>query len=146
MWELDHKTSWAPKNWCFWIVMMEKTPENPLDCKEIKPVNPKGNQPWIFTERTESWSSSILGHLMWRADSLYKTLMLGKIEKGKGVAEDTTVRQHNRLNGHEFEPTPGDSEGQGSPACCSPYRAAQSQTRLTNWTTTNWITLLCTWN
>ena len=76
MWELDHKESWAPKNWCFWSVVLEKTLESPLDCKEIQPVHPKGNQSWIFTG-SWSWNSS---HLMWRTDSFEKTLMLGKIE------------------------------------------------------------------
>ena len=81
MWELDHKESWAPKNWCFWTVVLEKTLESPFDSKEIKPVNPKGNQSWIFTGRTDAEAKTpILGHLMWRTDSLEKNLMLGKIE------------------------------------------------------------------
>ena len=76
MWELDHKESWMPKSWC-----LEKTLESPLDCKEIKLVNPKGNQFWIFIERTDAESETpILCHLMWSTDSLEKTLMLGKIE------------------------------------------------------------------
>ena len=79
MWELDYKESWALKNWCFWTVVLEKTLESPLDCKEIKPVLPKGNQSWIFTERTDA-ELQYFGHLMWRADSFEKTLMLGKIE------------------------------------------------------------------
>ena len=81
MWELDHKESWVPKNWCFWTVMLEKTLESPLDCKEIQPVNPKGNQSWIFIGRTAvKLKFQSLGHLMWTTDSLEKTLMLGKIE------------------------------------------------------------------
>ena len=81
MQELDCKESWAPKNWCFWTVVLEKTLESPLDCKEIQPVNPKENQPWIFIGRTDVEAEApILGHLMWRTDSLEKTLMLGKIE------------------------------------------------------------------
>ena len=81
MWELDCKESWAPKNWCFWTVVLEKTLESPLDCKEIKPVHPKGNQSWIFIGRTDVEAESpILWHLMWGADSFEKTLMLGKIE------------------------------------------------------------------
>ena len=80
MWELDHEESWAPKNWCFQIVVLENALQSPLDCKEIKPVNPKGNQPWIFTGRTDAEAETPFGHLMWRADSLEKTLMLGKIE------------------------------------------------------------------
>ena len=80
MWELDYKESWAPKNWCFWTVVLEKTLENPLDCKEIQPVHPKGSQSWMFIGRTDVQAEAILGHLMWRADSLEKTLILGKIE------------------------------------------------------------------
>ena len=86
MWELVHKESWAPKNWCFWTVVLEKTLESPLDCKEIKSVNPKENQSWIFIGRTDAktevpilWQS-ILCILMQRTDSLEKTLMLGKTE------------------------------------------------------------------
>ena len=80
-WELDHKEGCAPKIWCFQTVVLEKTLESPLDCKEIKPVNPKENQPWIFTGRTDAETElQYFGHLMQRADSLEKTLMLGKIE------------------------------------------------------------------
>ena len=81
MWELDHKEGWAVKNWCFWTVVLEKTLRRPLDCKEIKPVNPKGNQSWIFTEGLIlKLKLQYFGHLMQRADSLEKTLMLGKME------------------------------------------------------------------
>ena len=81
MWELDHKETWAPKNRCFWTVVLEKILESPLDCKEIKPVNPKGNQFWIFIVRTEAEAEVlILGHLMRRVILLEKTVMLGKIE------------------------------------------------------------------
>jgi len=80
MWELDHKESWVPKNWCFQIVVLEKTLESPLDSK-IKPVSPKGNQPWIFIGRTDAEAEApVLGHLLQRADSLAKSLMLEKIE------------------------------------------------------------------
>ena len=79
--ELDHKEGWAPKNWCFRIVVLKKTLESPLDSKEIKLVNPKGNQPWIFIGRTFlKLKLQHFGHLMWRADSLEKTSMLGKIK------------------------------------------------------------------
>ena len=111
MWELDHKEGWALKNWCFWIVVLEKTLESPLDCKEIKSVNPKGNQPWIFHGKTDTdapilWPPSAKGRLIkdlnarrdWR-------------QKEKRVAEDEMVRQHPWLNGHEFEQTLGDGEG-----------------------------------
>ena len=81
MWELDYKESWAPKNWCFWTVVLEKTLESPLDCKEIQPVHPKGDQSWIFVGRTDAEAeTTILWHLMWSTDSLEKMLMLGKIE------------------------------------------------------------------
>ena len=81
MWEFDHKESWAPKNWCFWTVILEKTPESPLDCKEIKPVSPKGNQSrysleWLMLKLKLQY----FGHLTWRTGSLEKTLMLGKIK------------------------------------------------------------------
>ena len=78
MWEY-HKEGWAPKKWCFWIVVLEKTLESPLDSKEIKPVNPKGSQPWHSLEGL-MLKLQYFGHLMWRANSLEKTLMLGKIE------------------------------------------------------------------
>ena len=79
--ELDHKEGWAWKNWCFWTVVLEKTLESPLDCKEIKPVKPKGNQSWIFIGRTDAEAEAqILWPLVWRADSLEENLMLGKTE------------------------------------------------------------------
>ena len=77
------KEGWAPKNWCFWTVVLEKTLENPLDCREIQPVNPKGNQPWIFMMLKLQY----FGHLLWRANLLEKTLRLGKIE-GKRITGD----------------------------------------------------------
>ena len=82
MWELDHKESRMPKNWCFWTVVLEKTIESPLDCKEIKPVHPKGNQHWILAGRTDAEAEApiLWLHLWRRADSLEKTMMLGKIE------------------------------------------------------------------
>ena len=84
MWELDSKKDWAPKTWCFWTVVLEKTLETPLDSKDIKPINPKGNQLWIFIGRTNVEAEAlILWPLMQRADSLEKTLMLGKVEGRK---------------------------------------------------------------
>ena len=81
MWELDPKKGWALEYGCLWTVVLEKTPESSLDCKEIKPVNLKGNQPWIFTGKTDAKASaSILGHLIQRADSLEKIAKLEKIE------------------------------------------------------------------
>ena len=81
LWQLDYKESWALKNWCFWTVLLEKTLESPLDCKEIQPVNPKGNQSWIFISGLMlKLKLQYFGHLMWRADSMEKILVLGKIE------------------------------------------------------------------
>ena len=85
MWELDYKENWAPKNWCFWTVVLEKTLESPWDCKEVKPVHPKGNQSWIFIGRTDAEAEA---PILWPTDAknwliLEKTLMLGKIE-GRG--------------------------------------------------------------
>ena len=97
MWELDHREGWELKNWCFWTVLLEMTLECPLDCKEIKPINPKGEQPWIFIGRTaaETEAPVLCGHLMrW----------LGSI-----------------TNSMKFEQTPGDSWGPNSLACCSPW-------------------------
>ena len=82
--QLHYKESWAPKNWCFWTVVLEKTLESSLDCKEIQPIHPKGNQPWIFFGRTDAEAETpILCHLMQRTDWFEKTLMLGKIEGGR---------------------------------------------------------------
>ena len=81
MWEVDHKESWVPKNWCFWTVVLEKTLESPLDCKEIQPVHPKGDQSWIFIEGLMlKLKLHYFGHLMWRTDLSEKTLKRGKIE------------------------------------------------------------------
>ena len=113
------------KNWCFEIVVLEKTLECPLDSKETKTVNPKGNQPWIFTGKTcWSWSSNTLITKFFDA----KNRLIGKNpdagkdwrQEEKGATENEMVRQHHWLSGYEFEQTPRDSEGQGSLAFCSP--------------------------
>ena len=111
MWELNYKESWPPKNWCFWTIVLEKTLESPLDCKEIKLVHPKGNQFWILIGRIDAEAEApILGHLMWRTDSFEKTLMLGKTEgRRRRRWQDEMAEWHHWLNGHEFEQTPGDS-------------------------------------
>ena len=126
MWELDHKEGWAPKNWCFWTVVLEKTLDSPLDCKEIKPVNPKGNQPWIFIDAEAETP------ILWPPDT--KSRFSGKAsdaekdwrETEKVPAEDEMVGWHNQLNAHEFEQTPGDSEGRESLVCCSPWGRKES--------------------
>ena len=113
MWELDYKESWAPKNWCFWSVVLKTTLESPLDCKEIKPVNPKGHQFRIYSLEGLMLKLQYSGHVMQRTDSLEKTLMLGKgwRQQEKGITEDETVRWHHWLNGHEFEQAPGAGDG-----------------------------------
>ena len=137
-WELDNKKGWALKNWCLWTVVLEKTFESPLDSKEVKPVNSKGNQPWIFIGRTGLMLKlQYFGHLMQRTDSLEKTLMMGKIEgrRRRGRQRNEMVGWHHRLNGREFEQTPGDSGGQGSLPCCSPWGSKKSD--ITEWLNNN---------
>ena len=93
MWELDYKETWAPKNWCVWTVVLEKTLESPSDCKEIKPVHPKGDQSWVFIGRADlKLKLQYFGLLMWRADSFEKTLMLGKIEGRRRRGRQRTKR------------------------------------------------------
>ena len=106
MWELDHKESWAPKNWCFWTVVLEKTLKRPLDCKEIKPVHPKGNQSWTFIQRTNAkaetpilWPPNVKNWLNWKDPDLGKDWR----REEKGMTENEMVGWHHRLNGHEFE-------------------------------------------
>ena len=100
MWELDYKESWALKIWCFWTVVLEKTLESPLDCKEIQPVHPKGNQSWIFIGRTDAEAET---PTLWPHD--VKSWLIGKDwrQKQKGMTEDEMVGWHHRLSGHEFE-------------------------------------------
>ena len=83
MWELDYKESWAPKNWSFWTVVLEKTLESPLGSKEVQSVHSEGDQSWIFIGKTDAEADQYFGHLIWRTDCLHKTLMLGKIEGGR---------------------------------------------------------------
>ena len=141
MWELNHKEGWAPNNWCFQAVVVDKTLESPLDSKEIRPVNPKGNQHWILIGRTEAEAEApiLWPLLMWRANSLgkkkKKTTDAGKDWKQEKVTEGEMVGWHHRLSGHEFEQTLKDSEGQGSLACCS-RGIAECQTGLSDWITT----------
>ena len=120
MWELDHREDWAPKNWCFRTVVLGKALENPLDCMEIKPVNPKGNQSWIFIGNAEAEAP-----ILWPPD--VKSWLIEKDpekdwrQEEKGMTEDEMAGWHRLLNGHESKQTPGDSEGQGSLACCSSW-------------------------
>ena len=117
--------------------MLEKTLESPLVNKEIKPINPKGNQSWIVIGRTDVEAEApIFGHLMWRVNSLEKTLMLGKIESRRRRGwQDEMVGWHHQLNGHKFEQAPGDGDGQGRLACYSPWGRKESDT--TEWLNNN---------
>ena len=106
MWELDYKESWAPKNWCFWIVVLEKTLESPLNCREVQPVHPKGNQSWTFIWRTDVeaetpilWPPDVKSWLIWKDSDAGKD---SKWEE-KGITEDEMVGWHHWLNVHEFE-------------------------------------------
>ena len=131
MWELDHKENWVPKNRCFWTVVLEKTLEGCLASKEIKPAHPKENQPWIFISRTGAKAED---PILWPPDE--KSWFIGKDpdtvkdwgQEKKGTTEDEMVGWHHRLNGHEFEQTLGDGEGQGSLVCCCPWGHKESDT------------------
>ena len=122
--ELDHKEGWAPNNWSFWTVVLEKTLESPYDSKEIKPVNPRRNQPWIIIGRTDV---ELEAPVLWPPDA--KSRFIGKDpesgkdwgQEEKGATEDEMVWWHHWLNGHEFEQTLGDSEAQGNLAYCSSW-------------------------
>ena len=123
IWELDHKESWVMKNWCFWTVVLEKTLESPLDCKEIQPVHPKGNQSWIFIGRIDAESKI---PILWPPDA--KSWLTGKDpdagrdwrQEEKGTTKDEMVGWHHQLNGHEFEQALGVGGRQGRLACFSP--------------------------
>ena len=138
MWELDYKESWELKNWWVWTVVLEKTLESPLHCKEIQLVNPKGNQPWIFTGRTDAEAET---PVLWPPDA--KKLLIGKDPDAgkdgrqgeKGTTEDEMVGWHHWLDGHEFEQALGVGDGQGSLAYCSPWGRKESETtEWLNWT------------
>ena len=120
MWELNHKEGWALKNWWFWMVVLEKTLESPLDSKEIKPVHPKGNQPWILTGRTDAKTEA---PILWPPD-VKNSLVEKDPDAGKNWRQEEKGKMRwldHWLNGREFEQTLGDGEGQGSLACCSPW-------------------------
>ena len=136
LWELDHKEGWALKNWCFQIVP-EKTLESPLDSKETQPVSPKGNQPSIFIGRTDAEAEA---PIIWPPD--VKSWLIGKDsdvkvwkQEEKGATEDEMVGWHHQHDGHEFEQTLGDSEGQGSLVCCCPWGHKESDA--TEWLNNN---------
>ena len=131
MWVLDYKESWVLKNWCFWTVVLEKTLESPLDSKEIKPVNPKGNQSWIYIGRTDAeaeapiiWPSDANGRLIGKDSDAGKDWR----QEEKGTTEDEMAGWHHRLEWHEFGLTLGVDDGQGGLACCDSWGHKESDT------------------
>ena len=142
MWELDYKENWVPKNWCFWTVVLEKTLQSPLDCKEIQPVHPKGDQSWVFIGRTDVEAET---PILWPPDMkswlIWKDLDAGKDwRQEKGTTEDKIVGWYHRLNGHGFGWTPGVGDGQGGLACCGSWGRKESDTtEPLNWTELNFL-------
>ena len=143
MWKLDYKESWVPKNWCFWTVVLEKTLESLLDCKEIQLVHPKGDQSWVFIGRTDVeaetpilWPPDVKSWLITKDPDAGKDWGQGE----KGMTEDEMVGWHHQLDGHGSGWTPGVGDGQGGLACCSSWGRKESDTteRL-NWTELNWM-------
>ena len=138
-WELDHKESWVPKIWCFWTVVLEKTLESPLDCREIQPVHPKGDQFRIFIGRTDAEAEA---PILWPPD--VKNCLIGKDpdagkdwrREEKGTTEDEMVGWHHRLSGHGFGWTPGAGEWQGGVLCCGSWghKVRQHWATELNWT------------
>ena len=138
MWELDHKESWVLKNWCFWTVVLEKTLESPLDCEEIQPVHPKGDQSWVFIGGTDVeaktpilWPPDVESWLIWKDPDGGKDW--GQEEKG--TTEDEMVGWHQQHNRHGFGWAPGFGEGQEGMAYCGSCSCKESDiTERPNWT------------
>ena len=140
MWKLDYKEAWVRKNWCFWIVVLDKILESSLDFKEIKSVNPEGNQPWIFIGKTEAEAP-----ILWPPYA--NNWIIGKDpdagrnwgQEEKRTTEDEMIGWHHQLNGHEFGWTLGFGDGQGGLACCDSWGCKESDmTEWLNWTQLNW--------
>ena len=138
MWKLDCEESWMLKNWCFWTVVLEKTLESPLDCKEIQLVHPKGDQSWVFIGRTDVEAET---PIVWPPDA--KSWLIGKDpdagrdwgHEEKRTTEDEMAGWHHWLDGHELEWTVGDGDGQGGLACCNSWGQKESDmTERLNWT------------
>ena len=131
MWERDNKKGWALKNWCLWTMVLAKTFESPLDSKEIKPVNPKGNQPWILTGKTDT-EAPLLWPLGVKSQLIRKDPDAGKDwRQEKGVTDDEIGGWHHWLSRHELLQALGDGERQGNLACCSPWGCRVGHARAT---------------
>ena len=138
---MDCEVSWALKNWCFWTVVLEKTLESPLDCKEIQPVHPKGGQPWVFFGGTHAEAET---PVLWPPHA--KSWLIGKDsdagrdwgQEEKGMTEDEMARWHHWLYGHESKWTLGVGDGQGGVACCGSWGRKELDT--TEWL--NWMQIL----
>ena len=142
MWELNCEEGWALKNWCFWTVLLDKTLESPLDCKEVQPVLSKGDQSWEFIGRTDGKAET---PILWPPHA--KSWLIGKDsdagrdwgQEEKGTTEDEMAGWHHRLDGHECEWTPGVGDGQGGLACCDSWGHKESNmTEQLNQTELNW--------
>ena len=141
MWELDCEEGWVPKNLCFWTVVLEKTVESPLDCKEIQAVHPKGDQSWVFIGRTDVEAETLI---LWPPDAkswlVWKDPDAGKDwgQEEKGTTEDEVVGWHHQLNEHEFGYTLGVGNGQGGLACCNSW----GRSWVSDWTELLYLTFL----
>ena len=138
MWELDCEESWVPKNWCFWTVVLEKTLESPMDCKEIQPVHSEGDQPWDFFGRNDAKAET---PVLWPPHA--QSWLIGKDsdagrdweQEKKGTTKDEMAGWHHQLSGHRFGWTPGVGDGQGSLVCCGSWSHRESDTtKRLNWT------------
>ena len=147
MWKLDCEESWALKNWCFWTVVLEKTLESPLDCKEIQPVHSEGDQPWVFFGRNNAKAEI---PVLWPPHA--KSWLFGKDcdagrvwgQEEKGTTEDEMAGWHHWLDGHEFGWTPGVGDGQGGLACYNSWGHKESDTtEQLNWTELNHYIYYC---
>ena len=149
LWELEYKESWVPKNWCFWAVVLEKTLESLLDCKEIQPVHPKGNQSSVFIGRTDVeaetpvfWPADVKSWLIWKDPDAGKDLRWEE----KGTTEDEMIEWHHWLYGHGFGWTPGVGDAQGGLACCGSWgHKVLDMTEWLNWTELNFIYIKNFW-
>ena len=142
MWELDCEEGWVLKNWCFWTVVLEKTLENPLDCKTIQPVHSEGDQPWDFFGRNDAKAET---PVLWPPHAM--SWFIGKDsdtgrdrgKEEKGTTEDEMAGWHHWLDGREFELTPGVGDGQGGLPCCDSWGLKESDmTEWLNWIELNW--------